>query len=161
MNRRQFLVSGLAAGMTAGLATSLSVVGTPAQAGRAMFCTIEGLAIDGYDPVSYFSTQGPRRGRRDISVMWKGAIWRFATPKHRDMFELNPWALAPRYGAYCAYAMSQGILVPGSPRVWHLVNGRLYLTQDVEAHERWRKDMVSHIAKADVNWPAILLTERS
>lgn len=157
MNRRQFIASGLATGLASGLALGAG----PAFAGRAMFCTTRGVAIEGYDPVSYFAGEGPTRGRRDISLMWKGAVWHFSTRAHRDMFELNPWPLAPRYGAYCAYSMSQGRLIPASPRAWHLAGGRLYLIRDAAAHERWRADIAGNIARADVNWPGLLLTQGS
>ena len=93
--------------------------------------------------------------------MWKGAVWHFSTRAHRDMFELNPWPLAPRYGAYCAYSMSQGRLIPASPRAWQLAGGRLYLIRDAAAHERWRADIAGNIARADVNWPGLLLTQGS
>ena len=148
MNRRQFLATSAAAGV--GLAAG------PALAYRAVFCAKDGVALDGYDAVSYFAAREPRRGRRDIGLMWKGAVWYFATPAHRDIFEANPWSMAPRYGGYCAYALSQGQLKPGSPRAWQLSSGRLYLTQDEATHDRWLEDMPGNIARADANWPDIL-----
>lgn len=153
MNRRQFLATSAAAGL--GLAAG------PAAAFRGVFCSIDGVALDGYDVVSYFASREPRRGRKDIGLMWKGTVWYFATAAHRDIFELNPWAMAPRYGGYCAYALAQGRLVAGDPRAWQLAGGRLYLTQDQSAHARWLEDIPGNIALADSHWPDILQTSGS
>ncbi|MBB95657.1 MAG: YHS domain protein [Rhodobacteraceae bacterium] len=153
MNRRQFLGSGCAAG--AALAMG------PAWAGRAMFHSSGGVAIGGYDAVSYFSATGPRPGRRDIGLMWKGALWLFATRGHRDLFESNPWPLAPRFGAYCALAMAQGRLTPGNPMSWQLAGGRLYLTENQEARALWLADAATNIVKAEAQWPGILYGEGS
>ena len=126
-----------------------------------MFCSTGGVAIGGYDSVSYFAGEGPRKGRRDIGLMWKGAVWYFATAAHRDMFESNPWALAPRYGAYCAFAMSQGRLAKGDPRSWMLAGGRLYLTVDPQALVAWEADMDRNVTLANGNWPGILRRQGS
>ena len=148
MNRRQFLA-------TASLASVLAA--KPALAHLPVFFTTSGLALGGYDTVSFFSQSGPRRGRRDIAIMWKGAIWYFAHPAHLDLFEADPWAFAPRYGGYCAYSVSQGALKGGDPRAWRIEAGRLYVTANRNARSVWLKDVHAHIARADAAWPDILL----
>ncbi|MEM8730315.1 MAG: YHS domain-containing (seleno)protein [Pseudomonadota bacterium] len=153
MDRRQFILSGLATGLT--------LTGQFATAGGGMVCATDGVALDGFDSVSYFAPGGPVPGRRDIALMWKGATWYFATHRHRDMFEAKPRALSPRYGGYCALDMTQGRLSRGSPQSWQVAQGRLYLIRDETAHAAWQRDMAGNIARADAHWPAALRQQQS
>ena len=68
---------------------------TPLTAARAetpIFSEDDGIAIRGYDVVSYFQAGRPIEGRTDIAVMWKGVVWRFSNDSNREMFESNPRA---------------------------------------------------------------------
>ena len=70
--------------------------------------TDEGVAIKGYDPVAYFTDRRPIKGMPEFKYVWKSAQWRFAGSDHLEMFKKDPEKYAPRYGGYCAYAVSQG-----------------------------------------------------
>ncbi|MGV6847956.1 MAG: YHS domain-containing (seleno)protein [Marinibacterium sp.] len=145
MYRRQFIVTIIAA-----------LAAVPARAMGAMFFSRDGVALEGFDTVSYHSGNEPVRGRRDIAVTWKGAIWQFASANSRDRFESDPWAYAPRYGAYCAYSLAMGRLSPGDPQSWRIVAGELYVMANEQVKEMWAGDSAAYIARADANWPAIL-----
>lgn len=145
MNRRKFITTALCA-FAAG----------PARADKSLFHIDHGMAIGGFDPVSFFLASGPVRGRRDIAVMWRGAVWRFASPRHRDAFEADPWRYAPQYGGFCAYAVSQGALIAGDPLAWRVYKERLYVTADLESQRMWMRDMAAYIEKADRIWPKLL-----
>ena len=60
----------------------------------------QGLAIDGYDPVAYFSQGKPLMGSEKHTYQWMGAEWRFASAKHLDLFKSNPKKYSPQYGGY-------------------------------------------------------------
>jgi len=60
------------------------------------------LAIEGYDPVAYFTDAKPTLGRSDTEYLWQGARWRFASPEHRALFVADPERYAPQYDGYCA-----------------------------------------------------------
>src|SRR5271169_2615265 len=70
-----------------------------------------GLAIKGYDPVAYFIDQKPVMGSAGFEYLWNNAKWRFASAEHRDLFRADPEKYAPKYGGYCAYAISLGKIV--------------------------------------------------
>lgn len=123
---------------------------------RAMFYSGADGAINGYDVVAYFTMGAPTRGRADISVMWKGAIWRFVNLAHRDAFEANPRAFAPQYGGYCAYGVASGHRDATSPEAWAIVNGKLYLIRSRYVRAIWQSEMAEQIARANANWTAIL-----
>lgn len=91
-----------------------------------------------------------------MALYWKGAVWQFATARHRALFEANPWPLAPRFGAYCAQAMTRNRLVPGDPLTWYVNDGRLYVMSTPMARDVWMKDISANVALASANWPQIL-----
>jgi YHS domain-containing protein len=64
-----------------------------------------GLAIEGYDPVAYFTQQKAVEGKKEISLTNDGVTYHFATTQDRDLFKANPAKYEPQYGGWCAYAM--------------------------------------------------------
>lgn len=115
----------------------------------------EGVAIKGYDPVAYHLEGRPVPGSKEFEYAWMGAKWRFSSAENRGLFESDPEKYAPRYGGYCAYAVSQGKTADIDPGAWSIIEGRLYLNLNKEVQELWSKDPRGYIEKADRNWPGI------
>jgi hypothetical protein len=118
--------------------------------------TSDGVAIKGYDPVAYFIDRRSVKGSRDFEYVWMGAKWRFSTAGHRDLFIKDPEKYAPKYGGYCAYAVSQRTTADIAPEAWNIVDGRLYLNLSKKIRDKWNKDISGYIKKADEKWPKIL-----
>ncbi|MGC1455788.1 MAG: YHS domain-containing (seleno)protein [Nitrospirota bacterium] len=118
--------------------------------------TSDNVAIKGYDPVAYFTDRKPVKGSRDFEYAWMGAKWRFSTAGHKDLFLKDPDKYAPKYGGYCAYAVSQGTTADIDPDAWNIVDGRLYLNLSKRIKDKWSKDIPGYIKKADEKWPKIL-----
>ncbi len=114
------------------------------------------LAVDGYDPVAYFTEGKPVKGAREFSTEYSGAQWRFASADNLAAFQDDPQAYAPQYGGYCAWAVAQNYTAPGDPMNWKIVDGKLYLNYNDEIQERWAQDIPGFIAAGDKNWPAVL-----
>jgi len=129
---------------------------TQARADAPMFYTGGDSAINGFDTVAYFKRGEPVEGKAEIAVMWKGAIWKFASESNREAFEADPRAYAPQYGGYCAYGVSLGYRDTTEPDAWQIVNGKLYLIRTLYVRGLWKQDMAGHIARADANWPGVL-----
>ena len=55
-------------------------------------------AIDGFDAVGFLESGRPIPGRGDISTLWKGKVWHFATEENRNRFEADPRSFAPAFG---------------------------------------------------------------
>ena len=117
---------------------------------------IRGLAIKGYDPVSYFTAGKAQKGSKDLEFKWKGATWRFVSAEHRELFKSDPEKFAPQYGGYCALVVSRGELADIDPDAWAIVNDKLYLDYDRKTHNRWLRDRDENIKKADKNWPELM-----
>ena len=116
-----------------------------------------GIAIKGYDPVAYHEDAKPVNGSSKYEFEWKDAKWRFASAEHRDLFKANPENYAPRYGGYCAWAVSQGYTASVDPEnAWTIFEGKLYLNYNVEVKKTWQMDIPRNIKKADANWPSVL-----
>lgn len=115
-----------------------------------------GLAIDGYDPVAYFTDGRPVEGSREHVFDWNGATWRFASAAHRELFVQAPEKYAPQYGGYCAWAVSQGYTAGIDPQAFRIENGRLFLNYSPEVQKQWSSDIPGNVAKGDANWPKLL-----
>lgn len=114
-----------------------------------------GLAIDGYDPVAYFTEGRPVRGDEKFQHEYGGAKYWFVSQANRDLFAKDPTKYAPQYGAFCAYAVSKGYTADTDPLAWKIVDGKLYLNYNAGAQKAWEKDVPGNIRKGDENWPAL------
>ncbi len=139
----------------AAFALSRPLAGT-AGPHKGIYYAEDGLALDGYDPVAYFTRGRAVRGSPAYAVMWKGAIWQFASNRNRDLFEANPYAFAPQYGGFCAYGVAMGMAIASDPTAWQIVDGRLYLTHSHIVQRVWKMDTKHLIQTADSHWPAVL-----
>jgi len=128
------------------------------MAGKAKHYTglVRGVAVGGYDPVSYFTVGKPVRGKKKFETSWDGVKWRFASAENRDKFLETPNRFAPKYGGYCAYAVGVGSTAKGDPRQWKIVDGNLYLNYNRSIQNTWEKKQSYYIKAADKNWPRVL-----
>lgn len=114
-----------------------------------------GVALQGYDSVSYFAEGVPAVGDPAISYQWQGATWLFSTPAHREAFVSDPGRYAPQYGGYCAFAVSRGTTADADPSQWAIVDGKLYVNNNAFAKKLWDQDRPANIEAGDANWPLI------
>ena|ERR1700756_2201267 len=115
--------------------------------------TQNGLAIKGYDPVSYFDGGKPQPGSTEFAATYKGAVYRFTSAEHRDRFIAMPESFVPQYGGYCAYAISLNQIADIDPEEWAIVAGKLYLNNGFFAQTLWSLDKSGNIADGDRYWP--------
>jgi YHS domain-containing protein len=113
------------------------------------------IAVQGYDPVAYFTDGKPVKGSKDFTVVHNGATFRFASAANRDKFKKSPAAYAPQYGGYCAWAVSQGYHAKGDAKFWKIVDGKLYLNYNSSVQKKWEGDVPGFISAANTNWPKI------
>jgi YHS domain-containing protein len=115
----------------------------------------KGLAIEGYDPVSYFKGK-PKEGSKQYAYNWNGVTYYFADAQNMNAFKQNPAAYEPQYGGWCAYAMGKkGEKVEVDPETYKILNGKLYLFYNKffnNTLDSWNKDEAALKAKADQNW---------
>lgn len=117
-----------------------------------------GIAIQGYDPVGYFTESKPVRGDHRFRSTYRGATYLFASESNKATFDADPAKYEPQFGGYCAYAASINKVSPIDPQFWEVVNGRLVLQHNQKAWDLWHKDPAGSLVKADQNWPEIART---
>ena len=119
----------------------------------------DGVAVKGYDPVSYFAQNKAVKGRRDISFVYQGVKYQFSTLLNEQTFQANPEKYTPQYGGWCAYAMGHdGSKVEVDPETFKILNGKLFLFYNRffnNTLKSWNQDEPSLRARADANWQKI------
>lgn len=114
----------------------------------------ETLALSGYDAVSYFNGDAPVEGSAEHSVRYQGYDYHFASAENAEKFKAEPAKFAPQYGGYCAWAIgANDALAPGDPKVYKIVDGKLYLNFNDDVSKKWAEDIPGFIEKGDVNYP--------
>jgi YHS domain-containing protein len=121
-----------------------------------VFTDRKGVALEGYDPISYFVNGKPSKGDSKIEATYEGALYHFVSQEHREMFEKNPSKFVAAYGGFCGYAASIGKVRPADPLLWSIVDGRLIVQHTKGAVGLWEKDVAGNKSKADKNWPLLV-----
>jgi YHS domain-containing protein len=116
---------------------------------------LTGIAIDGYDPVSYFIDTDPLPGRADFEFDWGGVPWYFASAANRDIFMRNPEVYAPQFGGHCLMSLSRGYLSDGKPRLYVIDGLKLYFFYSTANRDAFLLSKQAAIEAADKNWPAL------
>ena len=118
------------------------------------------VAIQGYDPVSYFKQNKAVKGKKELASSYEGVIYYFSSQANKESFAKNPSAYEPQYGGWCAYAMgSSGEKVEIDPETFKIIDGKLYLFYNAYFNntlKSWNKDEINLKKKADANWKKIL-----
>lgn len=121
-----------------------------------VFTNKRGVALEGYDPVTYFANGQPAKGDPKIEATYNGALYHFISQENREIFEKSPSKYAPAYGGYCGYAASIGKVRPANPLLWSIVDGQLIVQHTTGAVDLWNKDVNGNKAKADAHWPRLV-----
>ncbi len=114
----------------------------------------EPLALNGYDPVSYFLPEGPKSGAARFETRWDGRIWRFALDANRAAFLRDPTVYAPRLGGYDAAGILDQRIVDADPAIFALLDGRLYLFRDGKRRDRFLAEPAL-ARQAEAIWPSL------
>jgi YHS domain-containing protein len=115
-----------------------------------------GVAIQGYDPVAFFTDGKPVKGKPEFPARHDGALYYFASKEHRDLFKTDPLKYEPVFGGYCAYGVSRNKLVEIDVEAFQIVDGRLLLQYSMSVRDNFNKDTKGNLAKARTNWPSLV-----
>ncbi|NJO56606.1 MAG: hypothetical protein HC834_10060, partial [Rhodospirillales bacterium] len=116
----------------------------------------DGVAIEGFDPVAYFTSNRAVKGDPKFKARHDHAVYYFASAEHKTQFEAMPAKYAPAYGGYCGYAASINRLSPISPEWFQIEDGRLILQHNRKAFDLFNKELQANVVKADQNWPGLV-----
>lgn len=128
------------------------------------FVDSTGFAVSGFDVVSYFDLPqsdighpqpAPLPGRASITAEYNGSQFAFATAANRDRFLEDPARFAPQYDGHCAYGVAKGGKMPGNPKLWRILDGKLYLNITKNVVGFWEEDIPGNLQTSEVNWANI------
>ena len=140
---------------------TLSLVGNAQNQSKkiTVFNVENKLAIQGYDPVSYFKQNKATKGKKEWAASHDGITYYFSSKENKEAFLKNATAFEPQYGGWCAYAMgATGEKVSINPETFKIIDGKLYLYYNAYFNntlKSWNKDETNLKAKANANWKKI------
>ncbi len=135
---------------------TLNISNAQADSRVKQFNVEKGLAIQGYDPVAYFTQNKAIKGNTQFVATVEGITYNFTNAANKDLFIKDPKKYEPQYGGWCAYAMgATNEKVAIDPQTFKIVGGKLYLFYHSWVNNtltKWNKDEGSLKSKADMNW---------
>lgn len=135
----------------------------------------DGVAIDGYSPVSYFTNGKAERGSPDFTVPYDGLSYWLTDASQVEKFKANPEHYAPAHRGWCSLMLTgSGNLAVASPESFKIVDDRLLLFwsgdfqgQSIDGRRNWEskfEDAAAErdlLAKADGTWSKLLSGRKS
>lgn len=123
-----------------------------------------GLAVKGYDPVSYHQAEA-NKGSAQFTSTYNGLRYRFVSEANRSAFQADPARFEPAYGGWCAWAMLEGEKVDINPQRFKIIGGRTYLFYDGffgNTLKKWHKKTekipeLKLVETADQHWKKLTM----
>ena len=132
----------------------LAPLGSAHAAGE-ISTTGDRVALQGYDPVAYFTDGHPEKGSAEFSAAFDGATYWFKNAEHKALFVTNPDHYAPMFNGYCAIQVSRGVKYEADPEAWAITDGKLWVFGAKKAVPVFREKAADIIANATQNWPEV------
>jgi len=144
-----------AAGAGLGLVLSgTALAGTSRLLSDIVIDPLSGVALDGYDPVSFFTEEEPQKGKPEFELFWSSVPWYFTSEANLEVFFKSPQIYAPQFGGHGTMSLARGFLSDGNPLIYAVLNDRLFLfysfsnrdaffltdkTVRVQAYDNWQR----------------------
>lgn len=133
-----------------------SINNEDAQWRKKNFNLDDGIAIEGYDPVAYFTSNKAVKGQKKYAVMADGILYYCSSESNKTKFLKSYKTYEPQFGGWCAYAMAySGKKVDIDPETFKIKDGKLYLFYNAYFNNTlndWNKDENNLKTKAENNW---------
>ena len=138
--------------------SGLPLAGFAATTERVVANRYSGLAIDGVDPVAYFTDARPMHGVPEFEVAASGVVWRFRNESNKAFFVAHPEIYAPQFGGYDPVDIGRGVAFAGNPQFWLIIDRRLYLFGREETRVAFAATPQDYLREAASRWAALQLT---
>jgi YHS domain-containing protein len=115
-----------------------------------------GVALQGYDPVAFFTDKKPVKGTADFQSTYHGGVYRFATAEHKALFDAHPGKYEPAFGGYCAFGVAKGHLASIEVDAFQVVDGHLLLQHSPGVRDAFNKNQKDNLATATATWPKLV-----
>jgi hypothetical protein len=133
----------------------LDLTALAATTERVVVNRYSGLAIEGFDPVAYFTDSMAVQGVPDFEAAAAGAVWRFRNEGNRASFVAHPEIYGPQFGGYDPVDLGRGVTYAGNPRFWVVAGQRLYLFGREENRDAFTAAPARFLKDAAARWPRL------
>ena len=116
---------------------------------------LAGVALFGFDPVSYFLDGAARTGSEAFELAFGGFSWRFRSEANRVAFRERPDSYVPRFGGYDPLALARGAPVAGHPALFVVHENQLFLFHQPENRAKFLTEPNAVIDAARLAWPLV------
>lgn len=118
-------------------------------------CMPDGIAVGGYDLISYWQPDGPVAGSKAFAAKHDGATYLFASESNLQKFQQNPKRYMPAYSGFCAITLALGRVTCPEYTNFQIENDQLLLfevTGFTNGRTLWNSDATSFRQQADDNF---------
>ena len=133
----------------------ISFTGCTKIAEPADVMSVDEVALDGYDVVSYFESSKAVKAGPENSYIHLGVQWYFQNSENRALFENDAQTYIPQFGGFCAYELADEKLVKSNPEFWYIHDKKLYLFSDEDAKDEWFKNISLMLPLSQAHWALI------
>lgn len=114
-----------------------------------------GLAINGFDPVSYRLGAKPAAGRAEYELIHDRFVWRFASRANLEAFRDAPEIYSPAFGGFDPTGVAKGVAVDSDPSQFAVIGSRLFLFRSSDNRQRFLQN-AGLLAQAESRWHTVL-----
>lgn len=114
---------------------------------------LRGLALNGFDPVTYRLGK-PAAGSARHELLLDGIVWRFASAANLEAFRDAPEVYAPAFGGFDPNGVAAGAAVDTDPGQFAIVGSQLFLFRSEANRQRFLQDKTV-LATALQKWAAV------
>ena len=114
-----------------------------------------GLAINGFDPVSYRLGAKPLAGRAEYELIQDRFIWRFASQANLEAFRDAPEIYMPAFGGFDPTGVASGVAVESDPSQFAVIGSRLFLFRSADNRQRFLREP-GLLTQAENRWNVVL-----
>ena len=111
-------------------------------------------AIDGYCPVGYVAAGKALKGDPKFAVKADGETYWFVSKDAKKAFKKTPEKFDVAYDGWCATGIAMGKKIPVDPKMFSVVDGKIYLFSNAETKAMFDNDP-SLASKADTAWKTL------
>ncbi|MBX3549723.1 MAG: hypothetical protein KF748_11255 [Xanthobacteraceae bacterium] len=135
--------------------TFIAFASKAATSERIVSDPLNGVALFGYDPVSYFIDKSARPGVPDYEFSFAGLTWRFRSEANRAAFMRAPETFVPEFGGYDPLAVGEGVPLEGNPAYFAVHERKLFLFARQENVAKFLANPESTLEAATSGWPEV------
>lgn len=137
------------------LAAGLDSRAPAATTERVVVGRYSGLAIEGFDPVAYFTDSVATQGVSEFEAASAGVVWRFRNEGNRASFVAHPEIYGPQFGGYDPVDLARGVAIAGNPRLFVVTGARLYLFDREDNRDGFAAEPGRFLKDANARWPEL------